>query len=136
MKTVVAFGTFDIIHPGHISYLEYARSLGDALVVIVTPDRAVIRRKGERALFNEKERILLVASLRCVESAMLGDRDDSWDTVVGLHADVACFGYDQKPAVRAFKQDASKRCKKMFSIEIAPAYRRRRYHSSQLKLLV
>lgn len=136
MKTVVAFGTFDIIHPGHISYLQFARTLGDRLIVVVTPDKTVVRRKGVKSLFNERERLEIVGALGCVSSAVLGDKDDSWNIIVGLEPDVVCFGYDQKGAVTAFKQDALGRCKKNPPIITAPAYRRKRYHSTQLKLLV
>lgn len=136
MKTVVAFGTFDIIHPGHISYLEHARGLGDRLTVAITPDAVALRSKGAKPLFTEKERMRIVSSLRCVDRVILGDSNGSWRNVMRCNPDSVCFGYDQKAAVRAFKDHVSKNSALSIPVHMAPAFRPQRYHSTHLKLLV
>lgn len=136
MKTVVAFGTFDIIHPGHLYYLEYAVGLGDRLIAVVTPDATALRRKGIKPLFTSKERMKIVSSLRCVDTAVLGDSDDSWRNVMRCNPDIVCFGYDQKAAARAFKEQVVKVSARPIMVRMAPALRSNRYHSTHLKLLV
>ena len=61
-------GVFDLLHPGHVRYLEEARQLGDALIIGVNSDRSVRRNKGdERPIVPEGERAELLAALRCLE---------------------------------------------------------------------
>ncbi len=136
MKTVVAFGTFDIIHPGHLYYLEYAADCGDRLIVVVTPDAVALRSKGVKPLFTEKERMKIVSSLRYVDGVVLGDSDGSWRNVMRCNPDIVCFGYDQKAAVRAFNEHVSRASAMPISVCMAPAFRSKRYHSTHLKLLV
>ncbi len=67
-KVVLANGCFDLLHVGHIRYLNAARRLGDLLIVAVNGDRSVRRLKGAgRPILTEKERALLLTSLRCVD---------------------------------------------------------------------
>ncbi len=136
MKTVVAFGTFDIIHPGHIHYLSFARTLGDRLFVVVTPDAAVIRRKGSQPLFTQKERSTILKAIGVVDRVLLGDADDSWQKVLACNPDIACFGYDQKQAARAFKDCAALKSAKNIPVVMAPALQEKRYHSRKIKLNV
>jgi rfaE bifunctional protein nucleotidyltransferase chain/domain len=74
-KTVVlANGCFDILHVGHVRYLEGARKLGDVLVVAINSDRSVRNIKGpERPILNESERAILVSALRCVDYVVVFD---------------------------------------------------------------
>ena len=76
-KIVLANGCFDILHVGHVRYLEGARRLGDALVVAVNSDRSVRALKGPgRPVLNEKERTALVSALRCVDHVVVFDEPD------------------------------------------------------------
>jgi FAD synthetase len=133
--TVVAFGTFDIIHPGHIMYLAYAASMGRTLIVVITPDNAVARRKGSAPFFSQQERMRMVRSLKGVSNVVLGDEDDSWKKVKSIHADTVCFGYDQKPAIGAFRDALADSARVRTRIMRAPAYRPKRYHSKNFKRL-
>lgn len=107
MKTrVVAFGTFDLLHPGHIAFLTAARKLGDELVVVVTRDDRVFEEKGMRPLFSEKERLQIITALAVVSQATLGDPVGSWGILKRLKPQVVALGHDQKPgpqAIRALK---------------------------------
>jgi D-glycero-beta-D-manno-heptose 1-phosphate adenylyltransferase len=77
-KTVVlANGCFDILHVGHVRYLEGARKLGDTLVVAINSDRSVRAIKGpDRPILNESERAALVSALRCVDHVVVFDEQD------------------------------------------------------------
>jgi rfaE bifunctional protein nucleotidyltransferase chain/domain len=76
-KIVLANGCFDILHVGHVRYLEGARRLGDTLVVAINSDRSVSALKGAgRPILNEKERSALVSALRCVDHVVVFDEPD------------------------------------------------------------
>ena len=73
-KVVLANGCFDILHVGHLRYLEGARALGDVLVVAINSDRSVQNLKGPgRPILNETERAALVSALRCVDHVVVFD---------------------------------------------------------------
>jgi len=76
-KVVLANGCFDILHVGHVRYLEAARALGDVLVVAVNSDRSVrsIKDPG-RPILDETERVALISALRCVDHVILFDEPD------------------------------------------------------------
>jgi len=68
MKKIVVNGTFDVIHPGHLALLNYARSLGDFLLVAIDTDERVRDLKGPtRPINNQHERKLLLENLRAVD---------------------------------------------------------------------
>ncbi len=95
MTRVMASGVFDIIHPGHISYLEQARSYGDELVVVIANDDTVNRSKYE-PITPEAMRARIVGSLKPVDRAIVGGRGDIMDTVRYVRPDVIVLGFDQK----------------------------------------
>lgn len=95
MVRVMATGVFDIIHLGHLHYLEESKKLGDELVVVVATDTTVRRRKHE-PVTPEKMRLELVASLKPVDRAFLGkEGGDMFDIVRELKPDIITVGYDQ-----------------------------------------
>jgi FAD synthetase len=92
---VVATGVFEILHPGHIKYLEEAKKLGDRLTVVVARDETAKRRK-RRPVISEKQRLHMVRELKPVDDAVLGDNDDMYSTIVRLRPDVLAIGPDQE----------------------------------------
>jgi rfaE bifunctional protein nucleotidyltransferase chain/domain len=73
-RAILANGCFDILHVGHVRYLEGARQLGDTLVVAIHSDRSVRELKGPgRPILDEKERVALVSALRCVDHVVVCD---------------------------------------------------------------
>ncbi len=100
VKTVLAFGSFDIIHPGHLDYLSKAKRLGDRLVVIVARDGSIRRFKGRDPLFSEKDRLSMIGSLRMVDRAILGnkisDKNGIYRILKKIRPDVIALGYDQR----------------------------------------
>ena len=76
-KVVLANGCFDILHVGHVRYLEGARALGDALVAAINSDRSVRAIKGpDRPILGESERVMLVSALRCVDHVVVFEEPD------------------------------------------------------------
>lgn len=96
MKTVLATGVFDLLHPGHLYYLNEARALGDYLVVLVASD-VVVKKEKAKPYFNEGERAQMIASLKMVDEAVVGNRENNYcATVNSLQPDIIALGYDQK----------------------------------------
>lgn len=94
---VMATGVFDLLHPGHIYYLETARALGDELVVVVANDTVVTRTKG-KPLFDAESRRRLVAALACVDKAVVPDETEPkryYRTVLEVAPDIIALGHDQ-----------------------------------------
>jgi FAD synthetase len=94
MTRVMATGVFDILHPGHLRYLQEARDLGDELVVVVATDSTVRRRKHE-PVTPEKMRLELVSALKMVDRAYLGNDGDMFGVVESIRPDIIALGYDQ-----------------------------------------
>lgn len=95
-KTIVfTNGCFDILHVGHVRYLEAARALGDCLVVGVNSDDSVRRLKGQRRpILPQHERAELLASLRCVDYVVIFPEDTPIDTIQILRPDIHVKGGD------------------------------------------
>ncbi len=88
-------GVFDLLHRGHVEYLEEARALGDRLVVGVNSDASVQRLKGpERPIVGEEDRRALVAALRCVDLAVLFGEDTPARLIDEVEPDVLVKGGD------------------------------------------
>ncbi|MBM4274082.1 MAG: D-glycero-beta-D-manno-heptose 1-phosphate adenylyltransferase [Deltaproteobacteria bacterium] len=95
-KVVFTNGCFDLLHPGHIDYLEQARSLGDALVVGVNTDDSVTRLgKGPgRPVNPERDRARVLAALAGVDRVVLFDEDTPLELITALQPDVLVKGGD------------------------------------------
>jgi FAD synthetase len=93
VRRVVATGTFDIIHPGHIYYLEESRRLGDELHVIVARDANV--RHKPRPVIGEAQRLKVVRALRMVDFARLGDATDMFRPIEEINPAVITLGFNQ-----------------------------------------
>ena len=99
-SVVLTAGVFDLLHLGHVRFLEEAKRTGGEnaqLIVIVARDRTVEDRKGERPIMSENQRRALVESLEVVDEAVLGYEEFSINKVIDKIApDVIVLGHDQK----------------------------------------
>jgi len=94
-KVVFTNGVFDILHPGHVRYLEDARREGDALIVALNSDRSVRAIKGpERPINSELERAEVLAALRSVDAVVIFDDETPLEIVTRLRPDVLVKGAD------------------------------------------
>ncbi|MBU0953617.1 MAG: FAD synthase [Nanoarchaeota archaeon] len=94
MKRVLAAGTFNLLHPGHVQFLETAKGLGDELVVIVATDATAIKGKGY-VLLPAASRVALVRALRCVDRARIGNEGDVLAILEEERPAVVALGFDQ-----------------------------------------
>jgi rfaE bifunctional protein nucleotidyltransferase chain/domain len=98
-NAVLANGCFDILHVGHVRYLEGARALGEVLVVAINSDRSVRALKGAgRPILNEQERVALVSALRCVDHVVVFDEPDVTRVLEVLRPAVHAKGTDYTEA--------------------------------------
>ncbi len=95
-RTVVfTNGCFDILHAGHVSYLEFARQQGDVLIIGMNSDASVQRNKGpERPVNKEADRARVLAALACVDAVVLFDEDEPLNIIGKLLPDVLVKGED------------------------------------------
>ena len=95
MKTIFVNGTFDILHPGHVQLLNYARSLGDSLIVAIDSDQLVRELKGDNRPINpEDDRKLMLESLRSVDSVWIFNSDQELEDICRLYNPVMVKGSD------------------------------------------
>jgi len=99
-EIVLASGTFDLLHLGHVKYLEEAKKAGGRnaeLIVVVARDSTVEKRKRKKPVMSESQRRALVESLKVVDEAVLGYEVFSIEKVIQkIRPDVIAVGYDQE----------------------------------------
>jgi FAD synthetase len=93
MVRVLATGTFDLLHPGHLLYLSKAKALGDELYVIVARD-AMVKHKP-KPIIPEKQRLAMVQALRMVDMAILGSEQDMFEPLREIKPDIIALGHNQ-----------------------------------------
>ncbi|MEK7122588.1 MAG: adenylyltransferase/cytidyltransferase family protein [Patescibacteria group bacterium] len=133
MKTVLAFGTFDVLHLGHLSYLRQAKRLGDRLVVVVARDASVLKGKGKKPFFSERERKEMLSSLSLIDEVLLGDTRDHFVVFAKVQPDVVCLGYDHVLSAKALKNILKERGMQAVRICRAKAYKPQQYKSHLIK---
>jgi len=106
-KIVLASGVFDLLHLGHVKFLEEAKKTGGRnaeLIVIVARDSTVEKRKGKKPIMPENQRRALVESLKVVDEAILGyEQFDIGKVIEKIKPDVIVFGYDQNGMEKTVK---------------------------------
>ena len=91
-------GCFDILHVGHIQYLEQSRALGDKLIVGLNSDDSVRRLKGSnRPVNGQEDRKRLLMALRCVDEVVIFDEDTPYNLIASLEPDIITKGGDYWP---------------------------------------
>lgn len=92
-RRVVATGTFDLLHPGHLYYLEESKKLGDELFVVVARDVNV--KHKPHPIVPEEQRLQMVAALKPVDHAMLGDTKDMFLPIEKIRPEIITIGFNQ-----------------------------------------
>ena len=117
-KVVLASGVFDLLHLGHVKFLEEAKKAGGSdaeLIVIVARDSTANKRKGKKPIMPENQRRALVESLRVVDEAILGiEGFDIGRVIETIKPDVIAVGYDQEgmeQTVREYSEENGLRIK-------------------------
>jgi FAD synthetase len=128
---VLTFGTFDILYPGHISFLEQAKGYGDYLVAVVGRDETVKKIKGKHPKNNELKRLNRVEGLGLASKVILGDLKDPYKVIKEEKPDIICLGYDQKSFIKNLEEKI-KEFKLNTKIVRLKAYKPNKYKSSLL----
>lgn len=128
----MVFGTFDVVHMGHIHMLKEAKEYGDYLVVCVARDNNVELIKGERPYYSEAERVEFLQNLKLVDRVILGQLDDVYKDIGAIKPAVIALGYDQKVFVGELA-NAITALNLRIPIVRLKAYRPDKYKSAKLK---
>jgi len=107
VRKVLATGTFDILHPGHLYFLREAKKYGDVLYVIVAREKMI--RHKPKPVIPEEQRLEMVRALKPVDYALLGSEKDIFEPVEEIKPDVIVLGYDQKFSEEELRRELEKR---------------------------
>ncbi len=130
----MCFGTFDILHLGHLHYFRQAKKYGDYLIVVIARDTTKQVQK-KSIIFNEHERRELVQGFKLVDKAVLGYPDNHFRIIQEQQPDVICLGYDHPIREQWLRQ-------RLAGLNLHPAikrmkaYRPKIFKSSKIKEIV
>lgn len=101
---VITFGTFDIVHYGHIRILQRAKEMGTSLIVGVSSDALNEEKKGRKPVYSEFERMQIIKSLRCVDDVFLEESlEKKREYIIKYEADILVMGNDWEGRFDEFK---------------------------------
>ena len=132
MKTVMIFGTFDIVHAGHLHMFKEAKAYGDKLVAVVARDVNVEKIKDIGSLHNENERLYFLENIKLIDSALLGDKTDVYKVVKEIKPDVIALGYDQKVYVDELEDAITDAGLKTRIVRLAP-YQENKFKTNKIR---
>lgn len=98
MKTIFVNGCFDVLHPGHIQLFQYAKSLGDYLIVAIDSDEKVSQMKGnERPIFSQDDRARTLEAIRYIDVVhIFNSKEELEDLIKTINPDIMIVGSDWK----------------------------------------
>lgn len=131
-KHVLVFGSFDVLHPGHVEFFKEAKKHGDYLTVVVARNDTIKKVKGQEPKYDENDRLEHVKALGIVDSVMLGYHDNKYNIIKKLMPDVICLGYDQKSFTEHLEEELKKIGVNAKVVRLNP-YKEHKYKSSKLK---
>ncbi len=129
---VLIFGTFDVIHPGHIQMIRQARGYGDRIACIVARDSTVEKIKGKKPQNNEETRVENLKKLGLLDMVMLGHIEDPYNVLEAIKPDVICLGYDQISFTEKLQDELLKRNIDAKIVRLS-SYKDNKYKSSKLQ---
>lgn len=126
----MVFGTFDVLHQGHLNFFEQARKHGDYLIAVVARDSTVESVKQHKTMFDENKRLLAVQKV--VDLAVLGNKEDKYKVIEDHKPDVICLGYDQNYFTEKLSEELPKRKISAKIVRLLP-YKEDVFKSSKIK---
>ncbi|MDO8529101.1 MAG: adenylyltransferase/cytidyltransferase family protein [bacterium] len=133
MKKVMVFGTFDIFHKGHKSFLKQARKHGDYVIAVVARDKTVVLVKKQLTVNKEQKRARILRDSKLADEVILGSLKDKYSVIKKYKPDVICLGYDQKTFIGELKGKLKKFGLLKTKVTRLKSYYPRKYKSSLLK---
>lgn len=122
-RMVFTNGCFDLLHKGHVDYLNKAADQGDRLVVGLNSDASVSRLKGaHRPLQDESSRLMIIAALECVDAVVLFDEQTPYDLIRMVQPDVLVKGSDYKAEDIVGYDIVTAKGGKVVTIDFVPGY--------------
>jgi rfaE bifunctional protein nucleotidyltransferase chain/domain len=116
-------GVYDLVHPGHVRYLQAARAEGDVLIVAVNSDRSVRANKGpSRPILPEQERAELISSLTCVDAVVIFDAETPAEIIQAVQPDVLVKGADWAHDAIVGRDVVEARGGRVVRMEMVPGY--------------
>lgn len=136
-KIVLASGNFDLLHLGHVKYLEEAKRAGGEnaeLIVIVARDSTVKKRKGKKPVMSEGQRRSIVEALKVVDKAILGYEElDIIKVLEKIRPDIIAVGHDQDEMERAVEKAIAEKGLNVQIVKIGKFGKERLNSSSKIK---
>ncbi|OQX21416.1 MAG: FAD synthase [Candidatus Altiarchaeales archaeon A3] len=131
MKTVVATGVFEILHPGHIKFLTEAKKLGDKLIVIIARDKLISKQKN--AVIPEEQRLEVIKALKVVDKAILGDKEDIFKPIEEIKPYIIALGKNQDVDEKILTEELKKRNLNIQVIRIENFYNKNLNSTTKIK---
>ena len=131
----MVYGTFDVLHPGHLNFLRQAKKLGDFLIVSVARDVNAKKFKGFYPVFSERERLEIIKSLKMVDKAVLGDSGYYLKHTLRENPDIIALGHDQHAYEKHLRRDVDQGKLKAKIVRLKP-YKAKRFKSTIYKQLI
>jgi FAD synthetase len=131
MAKAIVFGTFDILHEGHLNLFRQAKKHADFLIAVVGRDGNVEAIKGKKPRNSQSSRLLAVYNAEEVDLAVLGGKDDPYKVIEEQKPDVICLGYDQNSYAEKLDDELGKRGIKAKIVRLEP-YMPEKYKSSKI----
>jgi FAD synthetase len=123
---VMVFGTFDLLHKGHLYFLNEAKKHGDYLIVVVARDNTVEKIKNKKPVHAELERKHNIENTKIADKVILGEKELSYNCIINEKPDVICLGYDQN------SQSVELKFSKIKYVRIPP-YKPHKYKTSKIR---
>ena len=133
MGRIMVFGTFDILHAGHLDFFRQAKKLAEYLIVVVARDKFVGEAKNKLPQYSEETRTRRVRNSPFVNKAILGSRTHNfYRTIRTYKPDIIALGYDQKPNIHKLKKELRRHRLGDIRLVRLKAYKPGIYKSSKL----
>jgi D-glycero-beta-D-manno-heptose 1-phosphate adenylyltransferase len=125
-RRIIVFtnGVFDILHPGHVRYLQAARALGDKLIVAINSDRSAraLGKSADRPINPENERAEVLRALACVDEVVIFDEDTPHEVIKKIQPDILVKGADWGENAIVGRDIVEARGGKVVRMELAAGY--------------
>ena len=129
----MVFGSFDLVHKGHIYFFKKAKKLGKELIVIIARNKTIKKFKNKPPLYDEEQRIQHVKDTNIPDKVILGHKKDPYKIIREIKPDIIALGYDQDSFTKGLEQELKNRNLTNIKITRLKSYKPELYKSSKLK---
>lgn len=131
-KKIIVAGSFDVLHPGHIKFLEWVKKkFKGRLIIVLARNESIEKMKGRKAVFSERERKILLEAIRYVDKVIIGDKKDFLKPLLKEKPDIIVLGYDQW-ANEEYLEKKLRKSGLYVKIVRAPAFNEKRWKSKRI----